>query len=193
MPNSADTCSKCGGNVAAPRAFYLGWVFGGGVIFLICYMIGTFAGGVIVESMSAATDEQILTEINATRKAGDPAVKSLLEVKPEQVIAVRAVVTSRAKAAMSPAVRGILAWVFPAFLFVLAGIIVGFMSDGKTIIEAGIGAVIGMVGGFLLHVYVFDTKYTWLVVAIGLIPGAALAVLGAWLGEVFQLRKEAAS
>jgi hypothetical protein len=191
-PNSADTCSKCGGNVAAPKSFYIGWVIGGGFIFALFYMVGTFAGGVVVAALASPKDPAILAEVNASKKAEDPIAESLSEVKPEQVIAAKAVALDKAKNAMSPVLRAFITWIFPAILFILSGALVGFMSDGKTIIEAGIGAAIGQVGGFLLHVYVFHTGFSWLALAIGIVPGAALAILGAWIGEIMQLRKESA-
>lgn len=191
-PNRADTCSKCGGNVAAPKSFYIGWVFGGGVIFALFYLVGTFAGGVVVAAISAPKDAAVLTELNASKKAEDPVANSLTEVKPEQVTAAKAVAAEKTKKAMSPVLRGLITWVFPAVLFVLSGLLVGFMSDGRTIIEAGIGAAVGQIGGFLLHVYVFDSDFGWLSLIIGMAPGVGLAILGAWLGEVMQLRKESA-
>jgi ribosomal protein L40E len=190
-PNSADSCSKCGGNVAAPKSFYVGWVFGGGVIFAIFYLIGTFAGGVVIATIAAPQDATVIAEINATKKAGDAVVLALGEAKPEQVVAARAVAAEKSIKAMSPVLRNLFTWIFPAFLFVLSGVLVGFMSDGRTVLEAGIGAAVGQIGGFLLHMFVFKSDLGWLALGIGLVPGAALAVLGAWYGEIFQLRKEA--
>ena len=191
-PNRADTCSKCGGNVAAPRSFYLTWVFGGGIIFCLFYLIGTFAGGVVVATIATPEDQAVIAEINATKKPGDPIVKALSEPKPEQVTAARAIAIEKAKKAMSPVLRELVTWIFPALLFILSGVIVGFMSDGRTVLEAGLGAAIGQVGGFLLHIYVFETDLSWLALIIGMVPGVGIAVFGAWLGEILQLRKEAA-
>jgi hypothetical protein len=189
-PNRADTCSKCGGNVAAPRSFYIAWVFGSGVIFAIFYLIGTFAGGVVIATIASPKDPAVIAELNAARKPGDAVVMALSEAKPEQVTAARAVAAEKAKKAMSPVLRQSLTWIFPAFLFVLSGVLVGFMSDGRTVLEAGIGGALGQIGGFLLHVYVFKTDMSWLSLVIGMAPGVGLAVLGAWYGEIFQLRKE---
>ena len=191
-PNSADTCSKCGGNVAAPKSFYIGWVIGGGFIFALFYLVGTFAGGVVIAAMAAPDDKAVLAQINASKKTEDPIAVSLSEVKPEQIIASKAVALEKNTRAMSSVLRGLITWVIPAILFILGGALVGFMSDGKTIIEAGLGAAIGQVGGFLLLVYVFETDISWLALVIGLVPGAAIAIFGAWLGEIMQLRKEAA-
>jgi hypothetical protein len=192
-PNSADTCSKCGGNVAAPRSFYVGWVIGGGLIFALLYLVGTFAGGVVVAAIAAPDDKAVLAQVNASKKSEDPVAQSLTEANPEQVIAAKAVALQKEIAAMSSVLRGFITWVFPAVLFVLAGLLVGFMSDGKTIIEAGIGAALGQVGGFFLQMYAFHTDFGWLALAVAMVPGAALGVLGAWIGEIMQLRKEAAS
>jgi hypothetical protein len=192
-PNSADTCSKCGGNVAAPKSFYIGWVIGGGFIFALFYLVGTFAGGVVIAAMAAPDDKAVLAQINASKKTEDPIAVSLSEVKPEQIIASKAVALEKNTRAMSSVLRGLITWVIPAILFILGGALVGFMSDGKTIIEAGIGAAVGQVGGFLLQLHVFHTDFGWLALGIGLVPGAALAILGAWIGEIMQLRKEMAS
>ena len=191
-PNSSDTCSKCGGNVAAPKSFYVGWVLGGGVIFALFYLVGTFAGGVVVSMITAPPDRAVLAELNASKKAEDPSYASLNEARPEQVTAARAVAAEKSKKAASPVLRGLITWVVPAILFVLSGMLVGFMSDGKTIIEAGIGSAVGQIGGFLLHLYVFESGFSWLALIIGVVPGAGLAILGACLGEIMQLRKEAA-
>ena len=126
-PNKADTCAKCGGNVAAPKSFYLTWVIGGGVFFTVFYLIGTFAGGVVVATIAAPEEPAVLAEVNAAKQADAPVATSLTEVTPEQAIAARAVATEKAKKAMSPALRELITWIFAALLFIKSEVIVGFM------------------------------------------------------------------
>ncbi len=191
-PKTADVCQKCGGSVAAPANFYVQWIFGGAVFFLIFYITGTFAGGVLIESVAVPENSAVLAEINAARKADVPEYKSLETAEPEMLTAAKAVVTEKNKAKMSGLFKGVLYWCFPVVLFVLCGIIVGFISDGKTILEPGIGSILGQAGGVALHMYVFDSDLTWMVMAIGVVPGFGLAALGAWLGEIIQDRRERA-
>ncbi len=83
--------------------------------------------------------------------------------------------------------------IWPALLFVVCGIVVGFASDGVTILEAGLGSVLGQ--GLAVSVFVLfmdDFPIGWLDFIFGALPGAGLAILGAWIGEKIQLRKEQA-
>jgi hypothetical protein len=192
IPNSVDQCPKCGGTVAAPRSFYLQWVFGGAIFFFITYLAGTLAGGTLVAFAATPDDAVVLEQVNASLEQGASTYKSIETVEPDKLAAAKAVVVLRAQEQMSKVVYGLLFWVLPALLFVICGIIVGFVSDGKTIIEAGLGSIIGQLGGIFLFSYITDSSLSWLVLAIGIAPGFGLAVLGAWLGEIIQDRKEAA-
>ncbi len=191
-PNDADMCQKCGGTVAAPKSFYVVWIFGGAVFFFIVYLAGTLAGGTLVEAAVAPEAEEIIVEANALKKDHDPEIKSVDTLEPEALAAAKASAVSKAKESMSSVLKGVLYWVLPVLLFILCGIIVGFISDGKTIIEAGLGSVVGQVGGFMLHMYVFKTGLPWLALLVGIVPGFGLGFLGAWLGEIIQERKERA-
>jgi len=187
-PNSLDTCKSCGGNTAAPSSFYFHWVFGGMVIFFLMYLIGTFVGGTLIEVMVSPTDEQVVAEAAAQGHK----VKSAMELEPDQASAAKTAVVARGKEAMSSAVYGAVLWALPLLLFLVGGIIMGFMSDGKTIVEAGIGATLGQVGGFMLQKKVFGNDYGWLALIIGVVIGICLAIVGAWLGEILQERRERA-
>ena len=191
-PNSADQCQKCGGTVAAPRSFYIIWIFGGAVFFFITYLAGVLAGGVLVESVVAPEGDAVLAEVNAGLGEKVDPFGSLDTVPPDKTAAAKASLIARAKAEMSPALRGVLQWLFPVLLFIISGAIVGFVSDGNTILEAGLGSMVGQAGAFLLLMYVFENDLGWLALGIGIVPGFGLGVLGAWLGEVFQERKERA-
>ncbi|HUT77922.1 MAG TPA: hypothetical protein VM285_09565 [Polyangia bacterium] len=190
--NSADQCVKCGGTVAAPRSFYIQWVFGGAIFFFVVYLAGVLAGGVLVEATVAPESAQILVEVNSNLAGDTKAYPSIEVVEPEKVAGAKAALIARAKAEMSPVVRIMLAWLLPALLFVICGIIVGFVSDGKTVLEAGFGSILGQAGGFAVVEYVIESHLGLLVLGVGVVPGFALAVLGAWLGEIFQDRKERA-
>ncbi|MCP4604104.1 MAG: hypothetical protein GY847_26875 [Proteobacteria bacterium] len=187
-PNKADACENCGGNVAAPRSFYVHWIFGGAAFFFVTYLIGAFLGGTLVEVKVAPTDAQVL----ATAKAQGVTAKTMLDLKPEESKAAKSAVVAKAKADTSPIVMNLIYWFLPFILFIVCGAVVGFVSDGKTIIEAGIGSVIGQIGGSLLLSYAFETDIGWITLIIGLVIGCGLAVLGAWLGEAFQDRRERA-
>jgi hypothetical protein len=93
----------------------------------------------------------------------------------------------------SEAFRALILRIWPALLFVGCGIIVGFASDGITILEAGLGSILGQ--GLAVSVFVFfldDFPIGWIDFVIGALPGAGLAIFGAWIGEKIQLRKEQA-
>jgi hypothetical protein len=191
-PGSADQCLKCGGTVAAPRSFYVQWVFGGAIFFFVTYLAGVLAGGVLVEAVVAPKPDAVLTEVNAHLEEGVKPYASLEGAEPDKVAGAKASLVFWAKAEMSPALSISLAWLLPVLLFVICGIIVGFVSDGRTVLEAGFGSILGQVGGFALIRYVIDIDLDVLGLAIGVVPGFGLAVLGAWLGEWFQERKERA-
>ena len=186
-------CKNCGNTVAAPKSFYSVWILGSAFFFMVFYMAGTMAGGVLVEAVATPSNDTVLAIANEQRSSGSEKFKSLLQLKPEQMTAAKAVAVQKAKSAMSPVVVGIIQWFFPAVLFVLSGIIVGFISDGFTIIEPGIGSVIGQVAAAAIMIMVFKTEsFSWTAVVIGILPGAGFGILGAWFGEIIQDKKDRA-
>jgi hypothetical protein len=190
--NSADQCVKCGGTVAAPRSFYIQWVFGGAIFFFVTYLAGVLAGGVLVEAWVSPEPDAVLAEVNANLAEGVSAYKAIDTVEPDKIAGAKASLIAKSKAALSPVLRISLTWLLPALLFVICGIIVGFVSDGRTVLEAGFGSILGQAGGFAVVKYLIGTELDLLVIAVGVVPGFGLAVLGAWLGEIFQERKERA-
>lgn len=91
----------------------------------------------------------------------------------------------------SPVYQNIVLRILPAILFVVCGMLVGFASEGITILEAGLGAILGQGIAVAVFVYVVDASpIGWRDFFFGALPGALLAILGAWLGEKFQFRKE---
>jgi hypothetical protein len=73
-----------------------------------------------------------------------------------------------------------------ALTFVLAGILVGFNSPGRTVAEPGIaGAVIGVAAATILAIQgTFPVGPGTFV--LWFLAGAALAALGGWVGELMQ-------
>ena len=172
-PKSADVCTSCGGTVAAPSSFYIHWIFGGAVFFFVFYMAGTLAGGVPRRGGGQPGRRDGAGGGQRGPEDGSAPWDSIDAVDPDAKTAARAVATEKAKAALSPALKGVLYWILPVVLFVLCGIIVGFISDGKTVFEPGIGSVLGQVGGFLLHMYVFETSTSWWFSPSGSCPASA--------------------
>ncbi len=187
-PNSADTCQECGGTVAAPRNFYIQWVFGGALFFLVTYILGTFVGATLIEFMVAPAEPEVLVQ---AQTMGVQA-KTMNDLQPAEVESAKLALILSAKQQMSPFLSGLVYWFLPTLLFVLCGAIVGFISDGKTIWEAALGSAIGQSAGFAILRYAFDAEISWLALAVGLPIGFALAILGAWQGEKIQERREQA-
>lgn len=187
-PNSADTCQKCGGTVAAPSNFYIQWVLGGALFFLITYILGTFVGATLIEFMVAPDEPQVLVQ---AQSMGVQA-KTMNDLQPEEKEKAKTALISRAKEQMSPLLGGLVYWFLPTLLFIICGGIVGFISDGKTIWEAALGSIVGQGSGFALLRYVFDVELSWMALVVGLPIGFALAILGAWQGEKIQEHRERA-
>jgi hypothetical protein len=84
------------------------------------------------------------------------------------------------------AVIYLLAWMAP---FLLGGILVGWLSPGKTFQEPAVAALVAMILAFLIA-YLRDPELTWngiLGVAVfGAVPGLLLALVGGWIGEKIQ-------
>ena len=68
--------------------------------------------------------------------------------------------------------------------FALGGFVVGWKSEGSTIIEAGLAAVATIVGVLALAGFRIDTDPRWLVETCA-IPFVS-AIVGAWIGEKVQ-------
>ena len=191
--NKDAVCTKCGNTVAAPRRFYSNWIWGAALFFFIFYLAGTMAGGVIVEAVAAPNEATLLRLSNQLGMQDGKTYKNLLQVEPERLAAARAVGIHYNKKAMSPALKLALQWTLPVILFIICGLIVGFISDGYTIIEPGLGSIIGHAGAVALIIYGIESPVTsWLAYAVGVLPGAGLGILGAWIGEKIQDKKDRA-
>lgn len=191
--NEDAVCKSCGNTVAAPKNFYSIWILGAALFFMIFFMAGTMAGGVLVEAIATPSSDSILKIANDQRDQKTEKFDTLLQLKPEQMTAAKAVAISQAKAKLPPVVVGMVQWFFPAILFILCGLIVGFISDGYTIIEPGIGSIIGMFASGALMIFVFKSEaVSWVALGIAAVPGAGLGIFGAWLGEIIQDKKDRA-
>jgi hypothetical protein len=188
-PNSAAECQKCGGTVAAPRSFYIQWIFGGALFFVIFYLVGTFIGGILVEFAAAPSEADIL----AAAQAAGVKSKSVDTLEPEQLSKAKTAAINRAKEGMSGVVKGVLYWFLPGLLFLICGVIVGFVSDGRTVLEAAIGSVVGQVLGFVLMRFMFQHSIGWIALAACLVLGFFFAGAGAYLGEAIQEKRERAA
>ncbi|MCU0664902.1 MAG: hypothetical protein MUC50_21580 [Myxococcota bacterium] len=191
-PGSADQCTNCGGTTAAPRSFYLHWVFGGALFFLITYAIGSIVGATLLEFAAAPEESAVIAEAKVILAAKNIPFENLSTIKPDELAASKAAAIAKNKAKIPAVIRGMLLWILPALLFVLCGAVVGFISDGKTIIEAGLGSILGQVGGFFALKIGLGHDIGWLVLGAGLAIGFALAVVGSILGEKIQEMKERA-
>lgn len=189
-PDSADTCKSCGGTTAAPRSFYLPWVFGGALFFLITYSVGSIVGATLLEFAASPEEAAIVEEAKVLCAAKEVDFDNLMTLKPSDLAEAKAAAVAKKKAQIPAVLRGLLLWMLPALLFVLCGAIVGFISDGKTIWEAGIGSLLGQIGGFFALKMGLGYDLGWLVLGVGLAVGFGLAVAGAILGEKVQEIKE---
>jgi len=68
--------------------------------------------------------------------------------------------------------------------FALGGFVVGWKSEGSTIIEAGLAAILTILGVFALAGFVIDPDPVLLAETVG-VPFAA-AIVGAFIGEKVQ-------
>ncbi len=185
--NKNTECLNCGNTVAAPKNFYYAWIIGSALFFMVFFMAGTMAGGVLVESVATPSQATVLKVANEQRSPNTEKFKTLLQLEPKQLTAAKAVAIAQSKAKMSPLLVGIIQWTLPLLLFILGGLIVGFISDGFTVIEPGIGSIIGMFAAGALMITVFKSESVgWITLGIVALPGALFAVLGAWIGEKIQ-------
>ena len=77
-----------------------------------------------------------------------------------------------------------------AVSFCLMGFIIGYKSPGVTIKEPALAGVIAVIFEWLFVQYGIQLSVPVEYVAFGVVEGFSLALLGAWLGERYQLSKE---
>jgi hypothetical protein len=77
-----------------------------------------------------------------------------------------------------------------AVSFVLMGFIIGYKSPGVTLKEPAIAGVIAVIFEWLFVQYGIQLSVPVEYIAFGVVEGFLLALLGAWLGERYQVAKE---
>jgi hypothetical protein len=185
-PTNALKCGKCGSSVPEKPKLSLAWVFGGGVLFFIAYLVGTFLGGTMVAMSYEPTDDQIFA---AAKELGSEA-KAIDRLSPPERKAARDAALVKTKAEMSAIVRIVLAWFIPLLIFPVAGAIVGFVSEGRTVTEAALAACIGQPLGFVVMRFGYGADIHWLEVVVGVVVGFFVAGVGAYIGEAVQEKRE---
>ncbi len=78
----------------------------------------------------------------------------------------------------------ILAIVYACFL--AAGFVVGWQSEGQTIIEAGLAAILAIVASAAIKGFSLFLVFDPMLFALTVGPPFVLALLGAWIGEKVQ-------
>lgn len=185
--NSSDqeVCSKCGSRKGEPpRRFYKRWLFRATFLFTVFYLAGTTLGGLIIATIATPNEAEMLFKANKYRDPGTPEFKSLEELNSDEQTAAKAMARAMKIENMHWWSKPMIQWLLMAFLFVVCGALVGYMADGTTIWEAGLGSLFGQALGLLLVEYLLHAHLTsWLIFGFGTVPGVALAAAGAWWGE----------
>ena len=75
--------------------------------------------------------------------------------------------------------------------FVVLGFIIGFKSPGVTLKEPAVAGAIAVLGEWAFLQYVIQLPVPLAYIAFGMVEGFLLTLFGAWLGERYQLSKEA--
>jgi hypothetical protein len=193
-PENSVKCGKCSKPSPKPKKFYAGIIVSGAMVFALIYGIGISMGGTLVAFSITPTNEAVLEQAKIIGKAkGLKSVTAVSDLdKEDQPLAEEAAV-KKATEEMSVLVRSILFWIVPFLLFPVVGVAVGFISQGRTILEGAIAGTAGQVLGFLACKFYFqlDIRYTELIV--GLVLGFLLVAAGAYVGEAIQEKRERAS
>ena len=193
-PENSIKCGKCSKPSPAPKKFYAGIIITGAVVFAMIYGLGIMIGGTLVAFSVTPTNEDILVQakiIGEERGLKFVATINDLE-KEDQPLAEKAAVEKATKD-MSLLVRSILLWIVPFLLFPIIGIAVGFISEGRTILEGAIAATAGQIIGFLAGKFAFHVDIHIIELLVGLVVGFLLVAAGAYMGEAIQEKRERAS
>lgn len=185
-PTNALTCGKCGGKTKAERKLAIPWVLGGAVLFFLAFLVGSFLGGTMVAMSVEPSDDDVFT---AAKAAGIEA-KTLADVSPSDQKAGREAALEKAKKDMSAVVRIVLFWFIPLILFPVAGAVVGFVSEGRTVYEASFACLIGYPLSFVVMKFGYGLDVSWIEFAVALVVGFVLAGIGAYMGEAVQEKRE---
>ncbi len=188
-PENASACGKCGSKTNAPHKFYASWIVGGGVLFFIVYFVGTFIGGTLVAFSVEPTDAEVLS---AAKEQGAEA-KEYLNLKPDVRDKAKEAAIAKKKSEMSIIVHSVLLWFIPFLAFPFCGVMVGFISEGRTIIEAALASVVGQGVGFVVMRFMYNVDIHFAELVVGVVLGFVLAGAGSYVGEAVQEKRERAS
>jgi hypothetical protein len=185
-PTNALKCGKCGGKDPAPRKISPSWIVGGGVFFFIAYAIGTFLGG----TMLAVAVEPGNDDLMKAAAKLEIEAKTIEQMAPADQKRAREGAIVELQKSMAKPVRAVLFWFLPLLIIPLGGLVVGFVSEGRTVIEAVIGSVIGQGLGFAVMRFGYSLDINWIELAVGLVVGFFVAAAGAYVGEAVQEKRE---
>ena len=102
----------------------------------------------------------------------------------------RELAIEKATEEMSGVVRLVLQWFIVLLMFPIAGAIIGYISEGRTIIEAAFASLVGQVLGFLLMKYAYGLNASFIELGVGVVVGFGLSAAGAYVGEAVQEKRE---
>jgi hypothetical protein len=185
-PTNALKCGKCGGKDPVPRKISPSWIAGGGVFFFIAYIVGTFLGGTMLAVAVEPGDEDVM---KAAAKLEIEA-KSIEQMSPADQRRARDEAIVELQKGMARPVRAILFWFLPLLIMPLGGLVVGFVSEGRTVTEAAIGSLFGQAIGFVVMRFGYGMDIHWVELAVGLLVGFFVAGAGAYIGEAVQEKRE---
>jgi hypothetical protein len=168
------------------RKFHFNWVMGSALFFLVVYAAGTFFGSTLIDVAVTPTDKEIVSVANE-KGAG---AESIVDLSPKQRAAAKATAVDRTKSSMSEGTAHLIYWFLTIILIFFCGGIVGFVSNGRTILEVGIGAALGLLTGYGVERFALDRDVGTTAIGIIVAIGVSVALLGAWIGEVLQGNEE---
>ncbi|MBW2277449.1 MAG: hypothetical protein JRF63_08155 [Deltaproteobacteria bacterium] len=185
-PTNAIKCGKCDAAIPVKPKLSMAWVFGGAVLMFLAYLIGTFLGGVLQSLSYEPSDEEILAAAGELKIEA----KTLDKMGPQDQKAAKEKAKVKSKQNASKVVTSILFWIIPLIIFPVAGAIVGFVSEGRTVVEAALASAIGQPIGFVVMRFGYGAEIHWLAVVIGIVVGFFVAGVGAYIGEAVQEKRE---
>jgi hypothetical protein len=193
-PENARACNKCKSSESAKKTFYAGAVASAAIVFFLVYVAGIYVGGTVIIFSIEPTEAQILAQAKSMGMKTEykEELKTIHDLKPKQKDEAEAKAVEKAKGAMSGGVRNILFWTIPFLMFPLFGVIFGFSTAGRTIIEVSIGSIVGQAVGFAFLKFANGVPLSYLELGIGVAVGFAIVAVGEYLGESFQEKKERA-
>ncbi len=193
-PENSSSCGKCKSNENAKKKFHYGALVSASIVFAMVYVAGISVGGTLLIFSARPTSDQVLAEANALgfKNQYNEPMKSIYDLKGEQKDKAEASAIAKEQAAMSGVMRNILYWIVPFLMFPLFGLILGYTTTGRTVIEAALGSIVGQGAGFAILKFGNGEPLTYLVLGIGVAVAFVVVMLGETIGETFQEKKERA-